>query len=126
MRGVLRIVMDSLDVRNSHFAQDGKEAIEIIQICSGTLKGAGGGIDCVISDVLMPGIDGHMLLNWICRSNHSSDRFVPVVMISGMVDHRCLTTARDAGVNEYVAKPFSSDIIFKRIQRVIENSLQFV
>jgi len=42
-----------------------------------------------------------------------------------MVDHRCLTTARDAGVNEYVAKPFSSDIIFKRIQRVIENPLQF-
>ena len=32
MRGVLRIVMDSLDVRDSHFAQDGKEAIEIIQI----------------------------------------------------------------------------------------------
>ncbi len=102
-----------------------KKRLKSSRYLSGTLKGAGGGIDCVISDVLMPGIDGHMLLNWICRSNHSSDRFVPVVMISGMVDHRCLTTARDAGVNEYVAKPFSSDIIFKRIQRVIENPLQF-
>ncbi len=47
-------------------------------------------------------------------------------MISGMVDHRCLTTARDAGVNEFVAKPFSPDIIFKRIQKVIENPRQFV
>ena len=47
-------------------------------------------------------------------------------MISGMVDHRCLTTARDAGVNEFVAKPFSPDIVFKRIQKLIESPRQFV
>jgi len=120
MRGVLRIVMGSLGVRNYHFAADGKEAIEILQIRSGTLKQAGsGGIDCVISDVVMPGIDGHLLLRWIRRHETSPDRFVPVIMISGMVDHRCLTSARDAGVNEFVAKPFSPDIIFKRIQKII-------
>lgn len=127
MQGVLRIVMDSLGVRNYYFASDGKEAVEIIQLRSGTLKAAGsGGIDCVISDVVMPGIDGNMLLRWIRRSEHSPDRFVPVVMISGMVDHRCLTTARDAGLNEFVAKPFSPDIVFKRIQKLIENPRQFV
>ena len=67
----------------------------------------------------MPGIDGNILLRWIYRSEHSPDRFVPVVMINRMVDHRCLTTARDAGVNEFVAKPFSPDIVFKRIQKLI-------
>ena len=68
MQGVLRIVMDSLGVRNYYFASDGKEAVEIIQLRSGTLKAAGsGGIDCVISDVVMPGIDGNMLLRWIRR-----------------------------------------------------------
>ena len=30
MRGVLRIVMESLGVRNHHFAADGKEAIEML------------------------------------------------------------------------------------------------
>jgi hypothetical protein len=74
----------------------------------------------------MPGIDGNILLRWIYRSEHSPDRFVPVVMISRMVDHRCLTTARDAGVNEFVAKPFSPDIVFKRIQKLIENPRRFV
>lgn len=127
MQGVLRIVMDSLGVRNYHFAVDGKEAIEIMQIRSGTLKAAGGGgIDMVISDVVMPGIDGHMLLRWIRRHENSPDRFVPFLMISGMVDHRCLTTARDAGVNEFVAKPFSPEIVFKRILKVIESPRQFV
>ena len=127
MQGVLRIVMDSLGVRNYYFAQDGKEAIEILQLRSGTLKAVGsGGIDVVISDVVMPGIDGSMLLRWIRRSENSPDRFVPVVMISGMVDRKCLTTARDAGVNEFVAKPFSPDIIFKRIQKIIESPRQFV
>jgi CheY-like chemotaxis protein len=127
MQDVLRIVMDSLGVRNYYFAEDGKEAIEILQLRSGTLKAVGsGGIDVVISDVVMPGIDGNMLLRWIRRSENSPDRFVPVVMISGMVDRKCLTTARDAGVNEFVAKPFSPDIIFKRVQKVIESPRQFV
>ena len=125
MRGVLHIVMDSENVRYYNFVQGGKEAVEIIRLCLGPLKGADGGIDCIISDVLMPGIYGHMPLWWIRRSEHSPGRFVTVVMISDMVDHRCLRTARDAGVNEFVANPFSPDIIFKRIQRVIENPRQF-
>lgn len=127
MRSVLRIVMDSLGVQNYYFAQDGREAIEILKIRSGTLKSIGaGGIDIVISDVVMPGIDGLMLLRWIRRHETSPDRFVPVVMISGMVDKKCLTTARDAGVNEFVAKPFSPDAVFKRILKVIESPRQFV
>ena len=77
MRGVLRVVMDSLGVRDYHFAQDGKDAVENIQLCSGTLKGAGGVIDCMMPDVLMPGVDGDMPLGWIRRSVHSSDWFVP-------------------------------------------------
>ena len=61
MRGVLCIV--ARGGRNYHFAADGQEAIEILLIRSGTLKQAGsGGIDCMISDVVMPGIDGHLLL----------------------------------------------------------------
>ena len=51
---------------------------------------------------------------------------MPVITISSMVDHRCLTSARDAGVNEFVAKPFSPDIIFKRIQKIIERPRQLV
>ena len=38
----------------------------------------------------------------------------------------CPSSARDAGVNEFVAKPFSPDIIFKRIQKIIESQRQFV
>lgn len=127
MRSVLRIVMDSLGVQNYYFAQDGREAVEILKIRSGTLKSAGiGGIDVVISDVVMPGIDGLMLLRWIRRHETSPDRFVPVIMISGMVDRKCLTTARDAGVTEFVAKPFSPEVVFKRILKVIESPRQFV
>ena len=40
------------------------------------------------------------------------------VIMTVVVDHRCLLSARDAGVNEFVAKPFSPDINFKRIQRL--------
>ena len=116
MRSVMRICMDSLGVQSYYFAQDGREAIDILKIRSGTLKEAGaGGIDLVLSDVVMPGIDGHMLLRWIRRHESSSDRFVPVIMISGLVDKKCLTTARDVGVNEFIAKPFSPGAVLSRI-----------
>ncbi len=74
----------------------------------------------------MVGIDGHLLLRWIRWHETSTGRFVPVIIISIMVDHRCLTSARDAGVNEFVAKPFSPDIIFKRILKIIKRPRQFV
>ena len=80
----------------------------------------------MISDAVMVGIDCHLLIQWIRRHETSPDRFVPVIMISSMVDHRCLTSAGDAGVNEFVAKPFSPDTIFKRIQKIIESPRQFV
>jgi two-component system chemotaxis response regulator CheY len=124
---VLRIAIDSRGVRNYYFAEDGKKAVEITQLRSGTLKAAGiGGLDCIISGVVMPGINENMLLRWIRRSQQSPDPFVPVEMISGMFDHKCLAMARDAGVNEFVAKPFSPDIVFKRIQKRIESPRQFV
>ena len=63
MQGVLGIVMYSLGVQNYYFDSDGKEAVEIIQPRSGALKAAGvGGIKSVVSDVVMPGIYGNMLL----------------------------------------------------------------
>ena len=55
--------MYSLGVQNYYFDSDGKEAVEIIQLRSGALKAAGvGGIKGIVSDVVMPGIDGNMLL----------------------------------------------------------------
>ena len=41
MREVLHILMDSQGVRNYRFAQDSKEAVEINQLCTGTLESAG-------------------------------------------------------------------------------------
>lgn len=41
MREVLHLLMNSQGVRNYHFAQDGKEVVEINQLCSVALAGAG-------------------------------------------------------------------------------------
>ena len=41
MREVLHLLMNSQGVRNYHFAQDGKEVVEINQPCSVALAGAG-------------------------------------------------------------------------------------
>ena len=126
MRSVMRICMDSLGVQSYYFAQDGREAIDILKIRAGTLKEAGaGGIDLVLSDVVMPGIDGHMLLRWIRRHESSSDRFVPVIMISGRQDMDQIVACIEAGADDYLLKPFNPVLLQARISAGFERMRWF-
>jgi hypothetical protein len=122
MPGVLRIVANSRVARNYYFAENRIEAAEIINLRSVKLKAVGAGnVGCIIFNVVMREINGNLLLHWIRRSEHSPDLFLLVVMISAVVNHRCLTTAWDAGENEFVAEQFfhrlSSSSAFRNSSR---------
>ena len=51
---------------------------------------------------------------------------MPFIMISGAADQHNVHDARDAGANEFVAKPFTIGSVFGRIQAVIDRPRQFV
>ncbi len=127
MRSILRSVMQALGIGRIRAANDGGDAIQFLQRGAGkATRAIGTGIDIVIADLFMPKVDGLMLLRWIRRHEGSPDRFVPVIMISGMTDRESLEAARDAGVTEFVSKPFSVDGLAKRILQVIDHPRQFV
>jgi DNA-binding response OmpR family regulator len=46
-------------------------------------------------------------------------RFVPIIMLSGHSEKRCVIEARDAGVTEFLTKPVAAKSLYERILSVV-------
>jgi CheY-like chemotaxis protein len=63
--------------------------------------------DCVVLDVMMPGLDGHAVLKRIRESDGGRD--LPVVMLTAAADDAQAWQAWSEGVDYFLAKPFDPD-----------------
>jgi two-component system chemotaxis response regulator CheY len=82
--------------------------------------------DVIILDWQMDGMNGLELVKMIRSSSQSANPFVPVIMLTGHthIDH--VRQARDAGVNEFLAKPVSVRAVMSRLVSVIEHPRAYV
>lgn len=105
-------------------ASNGEEAIDYMK----TLGSASSIIapDIVISDLVMTPINGLLFLRWMRTAKESSNRMIPYIMLSGAADGAYVNSARDLGVTEFLAKPFSAASVYKFLVKVIEAPRQFV
>lgn len=76
------------------------------------LEQANGGISLVLSDLNMPGMNGLELAERV-RARHPD---VAVVLMSGLVDEALRGSAREAGVDGVVAKPFQLDELLEAVR----------
>ena len=83
-------------------------------------------IDLILSDYRMPSVDGNLFLHWIRTGDQVPDRFVPFIMISGAADREVVEEARDAGVTEFLAKPFSANSLAERFLQVVNKPRPFI
>jgi len=60
-------------------------------------------VDCVLLDIMMPGIDGYQTLNKI-RETKTKEQ-LPVIMLSALNMHEDVQKALDMGANDYISKP---------------------
>ena len=63
-----------------------------------------GSFDCVILDLMMPGMDGFQVIRALRSQGLTSH--VPVVVLTARDDKESKQRAMAAGANEYVVKPF--------------------
>ena len=82
--------------------------------------------DIVITDLVMPGMDGLTLTRKLRDPMTSPNPLIPIILMSASISRRTLFAARDAGVNEIVAKPLKAKLVFDRLFEVIERPRQFV
>ncbi|GHF29623.1 response regulator [Kordiimonas sediminis] len=83
-------------------------------------------IDIIVSNWDMSPVDGMMFLRWVRRHKDSPDRFVPFVMITSYTEPERVTMAREMGVTEILAKPFTIKNIADKLVSIIERPRQFV
>lgn len=83
-------------------------------------------VDILIADWAMHPMDGLTLTKRIREEVEGTNRYVPIVMLTGKGEKQDVMTARDAGVTEYIVKPFNANTLYKRIESVIENPRSFV
>jgi DNA-binding response OmpR family regulator len=83
-------------------------------------------MDLVMTDLTMGPLDGIDFVNLLRNSPDSPAPFVPVIMITGHSTMRRVAEARDAGVNEFLAKPVTARGVIHRINLLIEHPRQFI
>lgn len=110
IRKILMSLLRDLGCENVLGAESAGEAIEILTMVKKTPAKLGVyEIDAVVSDWVMPDLDGAALLRWIRRHHNSPNRFMPFLMLSAYSDEERVQKARDLGVNGFMAKPFTCE-----------------
>ena len=90
-------------------AKDGHEALQVLQTMSAC--------DLVLTDWHMPELDGLGLV----RAIRSEPRYAKlrVIMVTSDADMGAIQLALDAGVDDFLMKPFSADALAERTKDVM-------
>ena len=73
--------------------------------------------DLVLSDMIMPEMDGIKLLDWL----HGFDPEVPVIMVTAIHDISTALEAIRRGAYDYILKPFEKDQLFHGVERALQH-----
>lgn len=121
LRPLIFIVDDHPDIRNYmksnlseeyqvELSENGEEglakAIELIP-------------DLVISDVMMPGMNGLEL----CRKlkTHQNTSHIPVILLTARQSDECRIESYETGADAFITKPFSTTILLSRIKNLLDS-----
>jgi CheY-like chemotaxis protein len=117
MRKLVITVLQAFGTTHILEAEDGERAWAIMREANP---------DVVLLDWQMPGMTGVEFAQMVRTSPKTPNPFVPIIMLTGHthIDH--VRQARDAGVNEFLAKPVSVKGILTRLVSVIEQPRPFV
>lgn len=71
----------------------------------------------VILDLMMPGVDGWQ----VCKEVRAFSN-VPIIILSALNDPEMIARALDAGADDYLVKPISSNVLVAHIKRLIRRT----
>jgi serine phosphatase RsbU (regulator of sigma subunit) len=90
-------------------AQNGAAGLEKVRLCKP---------DLVISDIMMPEMDGYQLLKEI--KDNPAFAQIPVVLLTAKADESGKADGLDAGADDYLSKPFSSKELSARVKSLLK------
>ncbi|WP_321479431.1 two-component regulator propeller domain-containing protein [uncultured Bacteroides sp.] len=75
--------------------------------------------DLILSDVMMPGIQGDELCKLVKDNPDTSG--IPFILLTAKVNHDAIVEGLKKGADDYIPKPFSTEILKLKVQSFIDN-----
>lgn len=75
--------------------------------------------DLILSDVMMPGIQGDELCKLVKDNPNTSG--IPFILLTAKVSHDAAVEGLKKGADDYIPKPFNTEILKLKVQTLIEN-----
>ena len=89
-------------------AEDGEQALN---------AALGRAPDLALLDVMMPKLDGYQVTEQLRRNE--STKHVPVILLTARVQEADIARGIEAGADDYVSKPFSTQELRDRVQAAL-------
>lgn len=112
MRDYIRSILT--EYYNVLEASNGEEALRVLKTSP---------VDFVVSDLMMPVMDGMELTNRI--RNDFSISHLPVLMLTAKTSDEARFEGYKVGVDSYLLKPFDENLLLARISGIMENRKRF-
>ncbi|MBF0316568.1 MAG: chemotaxis response regulator CheY [Nitrospirae bacterium] len=109
MRRIVKNILKQLGFDKIEEAEDGEQAFTKLK---------SGGFDFLVTDWNMPNVSGLELLKRV-RSD-AKLKSMPVLMVTAEAEKEQVVEAVKAGVNNYVIKPFTADVLKEKIDKIFE------
>ncbi len=109
MRRILKNIIKQIGFTNIDEADDGKSALKALKNDK---------FDLILCDWNMPEMSGIDLLNKLKSDDQLKD--TPFVMVTAEAQKDNIVKAVKAGVNSYIVKPFTADIVEQKLKKIFE------
>ncbi|MBZ0177844.1 MAG: hybrid sensor histidine kinase/response regulator [Melioribacteraceae bacterium] len=76
--------------------------------------------DLVITDLIMPGLDGYELCHKIKTTTHLKK--IPVILLTNLSEPQDVIKGLEAGVDNFITKPYERQFLLSRVNYVLENN----
>ena len=96
----------------------GYEAIGCANAAQATDALHGDGADIIISDIMMPGVDGFEFVSEV----RSVNRHIPILLMTALDDMSAKRKGFGAGIDDYMVKPIDVDELLLRIEALLRRA----
>jgi CheY-like chemotaxis protein len=117
MTTMLSEILRAVGVRQIVTAEDGASGFQALRSHA---------VDVVMTDLAMQPVDGVAFTRMIRSSQESPNQMIPVIMVTGQLTLARINEAREAGVNEFIAKPITGRAVIERLFQTIQHPRPFI